>query len=230
MTWKVSDVMTKGVVTVGPELQFKDCVDLLRVHEVSALPVVDADYRVLGIVSEADLLLKEERRDSKDHLRSRQKRKAAARTAGDVMSTPVWSVGPSASLAEAARLMHTKAVKRLAVVDSEGRLGGIVSRVDLLKAFLRSDESIRREVAEDLLKKMLWIDHRRVAVEVQGGVVRLAGELETKSLVELVGRLAEVVEGVVGVDNRLAYRLDDSHVSTELPPLALQLSAQERQD
>jgi CBS-domain-containing membrane protein len=228
MAWKVGDVMTREVVTVGPELDFKGCVDLLRVHAVSALPVVDGDFRLLGIISEADLLLKEERRDSRDHLRSRQKRKAIARTAGDVMSKPVWSVGQSASLAEAARLMHNRAVKRLPVVDAGGRLVGIVSRVDLLKPFLRSDESIRREIAEDLLKKTLWIDQETVDVSVQDGVVRLAGELETKSLVELVFRLAEAIEGVVGVDNRLGHRLDDTHMSPDLPPLALQLSARER--
>jgi CBS-domain-containing membrane protein len=230
MAWKVSDVMTKKVVTVSPDTDFKVCVDLLRVNSVSALPVVDGAYRPLGMLSEFDLLLKEERRDSRAHLRAGQNNKARARTAGDVMSAPAWSVGAGASLAEAARLMHQKAVKRLAVIDAVGTLVGIVSRADLLKPFLRSDESIRREVAEDLLRKMLWIDNRTVEVDVQEGVVQLAGELETKSLVELVGRLADAVEGVVGVDNRLRYRLDDSHIALELPPLALQLSAQERQN
>ncbi len=228
MAWTVSDVMTKEVVTVGADTDFKTCVDLLRVHGVSAVPVVDGDY-VLGIVSEFDLLLKEESRDSVAHLARRQGRQAKARTAAEVMSSPALCVGVGASLAEVARLMHKRAVRRLPVVDAAGRLVGIVSRPDLLKVFLRSDESIRREVVEDLIEKTLWIDHRAVEVEVRAGVVVLTGELETKSLTELVARRVAAVEGVVGVDGRLGFRLDDTHLKPELPPQALQLSASERQ-
>jgi CBS domain-containing protein len=183
MAWTVGDVMTKEVVTVGPETDFKTCVDLLRTRGVSALPVVDGDY-VLGIVSEHDLLLKEEGRGSGAQLRRRELSQARGRTAGDVMHSPALCVGLGASLAEAARLMHKRAIKRLLVLEATGRLVGIVSRSE---------------------------------------------ELETKSLADLVSRLVGSVEGVVGVDSRLAFRLDDSHVKPELPPNALRLSASERQ-
>src|SRR5450759_1866936 len=125
MSWTVGDVMTKDVVTVGPDTDFKACVDLLRVKGVSALPVVDGDY-VLGIVSEHDLLLKEENRDPEVHLRRHELNQATGRTAGDVMHSPALCVGLEASLAEAARLMHKRGVKRLTVLDARGRVDGIV--------------------------------------------------------------------------------------------------------
>jgi CBS domain-containing protein len=228
MPWAVEDVMTKKVVTVGPDTDFKTCVNLLRTHRISAMPVVDGDF-VLGIVSEFDLLLKEEGRDPSAHLKWRQRGQAEARTAGDVMAHPALCIGAGASITDAARLMHKRTVKRLPVVDAQGRLVGIVSRHDLLRSFLLSDESIRREVAEDLLARALWIDQHAVAVEVRDGVVALTGELETKSLADLVTRLVGSIDGVVGVDNGLAFRLDDTHLKAELPPSALQLAASERQ-
>jgi len=228
MAWTVGDVMTKEVVTVGPETDFKTCVDLLRTRGVSALPVVEGDY-VLGIVSEHDLLLKEENRGVGNHLRRRELNQARGRTAGDVMHSPALCVGLGASVAEAARLMHKRAVKRLPVVDARGRLVGIVSRSDLLKIYLRSDESIRREICVEVLEKEMWIDNSGMEVEVKDGIVALSGELETKSLADLVTRLVGSVEGVVGVDSRLAFRLDDTHIKAELPPNALQMSASERQ-
>jgi CBS domain-containing protein len=228
MPWTVGDVMTTEVVTVDVNTDFKTCVDMLRANRISAMPVVDVDF-VLGIVSEFDLLLKEEGRDPFAHLKRRQSSQANARTAGDMMTHPALCIGSGASIADAARLMHKRAVKRLPVVDAHGRLVGIVSRHDLLKSFLRSDESIRREVADDLLARALWIDPGAVTVSVQDGVVAVAGELETKSLADLVTRLAGSVDGVVGVDSRLGFRLDDTHIKASLPPMALQLSATERQ-
>jgi len=226
--WTVGDVMTTEVVTVGVNTDFKACVDLLRANRISAMPVVDGDF-ILGIVSEFDLLLKEEGRDTFAHLKRRQSSQANARTAGDVMTHPALCIGSGASITDAVRLMHKRAIKRLPVVDAHGRLVGIVSRHDLLKSFLRSDESIRLEVSEDLLARALWIDQGAVTVSVQDGVVALAGELETKSLADLVTRLAGSVDGVVGVDSRLGFRLDDTHIKASLPPMALQLSATERQ-
>jgi CBS-domain-containing membrane protein len=228
MPWALEDVMTREVVTVGLNTDFKTCVDLLRTHRISAMPVVDGDF-VLGIVSEFDLLLKEEGRDPFAHLKRRQRGQAEARTAGDVMTRPALCIGSGASITDAARLMHKRAVKRLPVVDAQGRLVGIVSRHDLLKSFMRSDVSIRREVVEDLPSKALWIDRRAVVVDVHDGVVTLTGELETKSLAGLVTRLVASVDGVVGVDSRLDFRLDDSHIKAEVPPMALKFSASERQ-
>ena len=228
MPWTVGDVMTKEVVTVCVSTDFKTCVDLLRAHRISAMPVVQGDF-VLGIVSEFDLLLKEEGRDAFAHLKRRQSNQANARTAGDVMTHPALCIGPGASITDAARLMHKRAVKHLPVVDAQGRLVGIVSRHDLLKSFLRSDESIRREVAEELLAKALWIDKDAVAVDVRDGVVALTGELDSKSLADLVTRVVGWVDGVVGVDSKLAFRLEDINIRPELPPNAFQLSASKRQ-
>jgi CBS-domain-containing membrane protein len=230
MSWTVTDVMTKDVVAVGPGAGFKECVRLLRVHRISALPVISKDCKLLGIVSEADLLAKEEQRGSEPggFNLGGNGRRASAWTAEDLMTSPAIAVGPAASVPEAARLMHRRRIKRLPVIDAEGRLVGIVSRSDLLKTFMRSDESIRREVADQLLRKTLFIDPNEISVEVNDGLVRLSGELETKSLADLVVRLVERAEGTVGVDSNLTYRFDDSSLHVGLPSNALQLSAQER--
>lgn len=232
MSWKVASVMTSDVVTVGPGTPYKEVVERLRERRVSAVPVVDADRRVIGIVSEADLLVKEERPGGRPggplvdpH---GEAAKAEARNAAALMTAPAVTVGPEATLTEAARLMHRKHVKRLPVVDADGRLVGIVSRADLLQVFLRSDESIAREVREDLLRHALVIDPATVTVAVDDGVVHLEGQLETQSLALILTHLVKAVEGVVAVEDRLRWRVDDSTVEVPNHPLALRYSADER--
>lgn len=229
MSWNVASVMTAEVVTVRPGAPYKEVADLLRERRVSAVPVIDADGRVIGIVSEADLLLKEERPQSRPggplidpH---GDAAKAMARNAAALMSSPVVTVQPRASLTEAARLLHRRHLKRLPVVDDEGRLVGIVSRADLLQPFLRSDQSIAREVRDDVVVETLMIDPDQVGVAVVDGVVRLEGELETRSLARILVRLVRAVEGVVSVDDRLAWRLDDSHTRPEPPNTAAESGA-----
>ena len=150
MSWNVASVMTTDVVTIAPGSVYKEVVERLRERRVSAAPVVDAERHVIGVVSEADLLLKEERPDGAPggpllHPHG-DAAKAEARNAAALMTAPAVTVTPQTTLTEAARLMHRRHVKRLPVVDDEGRLVGIVSRADLLHLFLRSDESIAREV------------------------------------------------------------------------------------
>jgi CBS-domain-containing membrane protein len=237
MSWNVASVMTRDVVAVAPDAPYKEVVERLHERGVSAVPVVDADRRVLGIVSEADLLLKEERvlqwpgeRLLDPH---GDAARAAARSAAGLMTSPAVTVESRASLTQAARLMHRHHVKRLPVVDSTGRLVGIVSRGDLLLAFLRSDESIAGEVREHVLTDTLSIDPDDLGVRVEDGVVRLEGRLETRSLARILVRLVAAVEGVVGVvgvDHRLSWRLDDVGLRPEAPPLTEQLSAAERRD
>ncbi len=219
----VADVMTREVVVAEPTTPFKEIVRRLREARVSALPVLDDDGRLVGIVSEADLILKEDPElDEGAHLfESRHRRldrqKAAGLLAREVMSTPVVTIGPDASLPEAARLMHRKQVKRLPVVDEEGRLVGIVSRSDLLTVFLRDDAEIAREVREDVIRRTLWIDPSTVSVHVRDGVVRLEGQLERRSLIPVLERLVAVVEGVVTVEQRLTYEVDDTVSAPEIP-------------
>jgi CBS domain-containing protein len=212
----VKDLMTTPVVTVGPETPFKEIVARLAEHRISAVPVVDDSRRVLGVVSEADLLLKEEFPEPEQDLplwwtrRSRLDRaKAAASVARDLMTVAVVAVSPDATVAEAARRMHTAKVKRLPVVDRTGRLLGIVSRSDLLKVFDRSDQDIRHEIIEDVIVGEFMMAPSRFFLHVTDGVVVLQGRVERRSLLPYVVRAVQGVEGVVRVENRLTYDLDD---------------------
>jgi CBS domain-containing protein len=233
MGWTVSLVMTRDVVTVAPDDTYKEVAGRLHEHRVSAVPVVDSERRVLGIVSEADLLLKEERPVSRPggHLLDPHgdAARAKARNASALMVAPAVTIGAGASLTEAARLMHRRHIKRLPVVDAPGRLVGIVSRADLLLALVRSDASIEHEVSQDVLSGTLAIDPAEVHIAVDDGVVHLEGELETRSLARIAVRLVTAVEGVVAVDDRLRWRLDDAGTSPGMNPLALQYAASERE-
>ncbi|MFF4161250.1 CBS domain-containing protein [Streptomyces sp. NPDC001678] len=204
----VSDVMTRTVVAVSRTAPYKEIARTLSRWKVSAMPVLAGEGRVIGVVSEADLLPKEEYkgREPADLARPEQLgdlAKATAGTAEDLMSTPAITVHADATLAEAARAMALKHVKRLPVVDSEGKLVGIVSRSDLLKVYLRSDEDIAREVRDEVVARLF--PHRRPTVEVQvdEGVVTLSGRLPDATMSPLVARMVRAVEGVVNVDLRL---------------------------
>jgi CBS domain-containing protein len=204
MSWRVKEVMTSEVICLAPDTPFKECVDMIRVHRIGALPVVDESGRLLGIVSESDLLRKEERSTGRDERRS------TARTASDAMTRTVITSTQESSLAEAARLMHRAAIRHLPITDAEGRLVGIVSRADLLKVFLRSDESIRREIAEVLLPRAFGIPCGGLEVEVRDGVVHIGGEVESSGTAQLIVAFIDRIEGVVGVESVVGYRQDDS--------------------
>jgi len=212
----VADVMTREVVTVDALAPFKEVVRLMQEHEVSALPVVDADGVVLGIVSEGDLILKEDPgleggvRLFEGRHRATDRAKAAGKLAHELMTVPVISVTPEAPLGEAARRMHRKEVKRLPVVDADGRLVGIVSRADLLRVFLREDAEVAREIREDVIRRTLWIDPATIQIVVRDGVVTMKGQVERRSLLPVVERLVASVEGVVAVNDRLSYASDDT--------------------
>jgi CBS-domain-containing membrane protein len=212
----VADLMTEKVVSIAGATPFKEIVALIREHRVSALPVVDESGRVVGIVSEADLLLKEEqgelgeRRLLESSRRHAERRKAAALTAAHLMTAPAVTIKPTATVAAAATLMHGQKVKRLPVVDEEGRLVGIVSRSDLLKVFLRRDEEIEREVLHDLALLVLWLEPSKLNVKSRGGVVTLAGEVPRLTDARFLAKLALELDGVVGVVDELTYRIDDT--------------------
>ncbi len=222
MQAKVQDVMSFPVHVVTADTYFKDVAAQLQRHRVSALPVVDADRRLIGIVSEADLMLKEEEdlTEKTTFFESRgrrhQRSKALGLTARQVMTSPVVTVGPDTSIAQAARLMRERRVKRLPVVDQDGFILGIVSRGDLLKLFLRDDDAIRRDIAE--LISRTWPGSSGVEITVRAGMVVLTGAVERKSDVELLSHLAKRTDGVVDVQNLLTFRIDDQAPKTDLPP------------
>ncbi|QLH25292.1 CBS domain-containing protein [Streptomyces sp. Rer75] len=201
----VSDVMTRTVVAVGRDAPFKEIVQTLGQWRVSAMPVLEGEGRVVGVVSEADLLPKEELRDSDPDRFEQMRRlpdlaKARAVTAEELMSTPAVTVHTDATLAEAARVMAVRRVKRLPVVDAEGMLRGIVSRGDLLKVFLRADEDIEEEVRRTVVSCLFPGLGHDVHVRVNEGVVTLSGELHDTALIPVAARLARAVEGVVDVE------------------------------
>ncbi|MET7935591.1 CBS domain-containing protein [Streptomyces sp. NPDC005322] len=204
----VSDVMTHTVVAVGGEAPFKEIVRTLEQWRVSALPVLAGEGRVIGVVSEADLLPKEEFRDS-DPARVAQLRelpdaaKAGAVTAEELMTSPAITVHAGATLAEAARIMTHRRVKRLPVVDEEGRLEGIVSRADLLKVFLRPDEEIEEQVREEVVAHLFPAPGQTVRVSVSEGVVTLSGQVRDAVLIPAAARLIRAIEGVVDFENQL---------------------------
>ncbi|MEU8849500.1 CBS domain-containing protein [Streptomyces sp. NPDC048564] len=203
--YTVSDVMTHTVVAVGSEAPFKEIVELLDQWKVSALPVLAGEGRVVGVVSEADLLPKEELRNGNEIGSDiGEQLKAGALTAGELMSTPAVTVHADASLAEAARIMARRHVKRLPVVDGVGMLQGVVSRSDLLKVFLRSDAEIADEIRGSVLG-LLPIT-TALDVSVAEGVVTLSGAMPERGLVPVVTRAVRAVEGVVDVQLDLTHR------------------------
>jgi CBS-domain-containing membrane protein len=212
----VRDVMTTEVVTVEPSTPFKEIAARLAQHRISAVPVVDAGRRVLGIITEADLLLKQEHPDPKADIsliwtrrRRRERAKAAAAVAGKLMTAPAATVAPTATVTEAARRMHTAGVKRLPVVDETGRLVGIVSRADLLKVFTRPDEAIRSQIISEVIVGDLMMDPSRFFIEVDDGVVLLQAKAERSSLIPYLVRAVHHVEGVVRVEDQLSFDVDD---------------------
>ncbi|MFI8438270.1 CBS domain-containing protein [Streptomyces sp. NPDC079020] len=200
----VADVMTKKVVAVRPGADFKEIIETMDRWKVTAVPVVEGEGRVVGVVSEADLLLKEEFHEHRLGLVEQMRRlnatvKAGSSRAADLMTSPAVTVAPDASLPQAARLMAAHRVKRLPVVDAGGRVQGIVSRSDLLKVFLRRDEDLAAEVRREVVEHLFPPSHGQVVINVEAGVVTLSGEIHDSALVPLAARLTLAVEGVVDV-------------------------------
>jgi CBS domain-containing protein len=125
------------------------------------------------------------------------------------MTAPALTIAPYAAVTEAARIMAERRVNRLPVVKDE-KLVGIVTRTDLVRAFVRSDEQIAAEVREDVVGRTLWLAPDRIGVSVDSGVVGLSGGLERKSDAELLERLAARVPGVVAVESTVVWDVDDT--------------------
>jgi CBS domain-containing protein len=209
----VRDVMTTDVVTVDRITPYKEIALLLAKHKISAVPVLTMGRHVAGVVSEADLLAAEDqvarkaRTGKADHLPwpRHQARQHPPLTAEQLMTSPAITIHPDAPIPRAASLMHARHVKRLPVVDPDGKLLGIVSRRDLLTVFLRSDTQIAAEVRE-LLAEILFADPTSVSVRVNEGVVVLTGQLdvaEQHDLIAVAVRLIWDIDGVVDVVQKL---------------------------
>ena len=209
----VAQVMTRNVITVGPETPLRDVARLMTDHGISGVPVVEQG-RVLGILSEADIVAKE-RGPVVSHGRlatwlARSPKRAdlerfEARTAADAMTSPAITIDSWHTTADAAALMLDRRVHRLPVLK-EGRLVGIVSRADLVGAFARSDEEIAIDIREDVLLHSFWITPGDVEVTVRNGEVSLRGTVDSDLLARLVPETVQLVPGVVRVKPKLTVQ------------------------
>lgn len=188
----VRDIMTTDVVAVAPHTSYRALAALLHRHRVSGFPVVDGDGIVVGVVSETDLL---------DPHRGHTEETTAA----SLMTCPAVTVSPDVRIAHAARLMYAGTLRRLPVVDRAGRLVGIITRSDLLGAFARPDEQIRREITQDVIADGFFTDPDRLTVTVENGIVTLSGEPGSTALGRNIAASARQVEGVVAVRDRFIY-------------------------
>jgi CBS domain-containing protein len=205
---QVRDIMTTSVVTVDRITPYKEIARLLVEHKISGVPVLSMGRKVTGVVSEGDLLAA---RDTNPATRSGWRHWTfgrevhRGRTADLLMTSPAVTIHPDATVAAAARMMSSHRIRRLPVVDTDGKLAGIVSRRDLLSVFLRPDADIAADVGERLTE-VLPGDPTGIEVTVRNGVVTLTGQPELASdedLIPATVRLAWDVDGVVDVVNKV---------------------------
>jgi CBS domain-containing protein len=213
----VQELMTTPALSIGPEASLKDVATIFVERGISGLPVCDAENRVIGVISEGDILYKEHdpRTGRKGGAlawladgRSTPLVKSRAQLVREAMTSPPITISAWSSVSEAARLMTERGVNRLPVLK-DGELVGIVTRTDLVRAFTRSDEEIVHEVQDELLRRTMWLEPGTVAVDVVRGEVKLRGLLEKRSDVVLLQRLVARVPGVVSVVNDVRWNVDD---------------------
>ena len=213
MERSVKDIMTTRVVSVTKDASFRTMAAALRKYRVSAFPVLDDGGKVIGVVSEADMLAKEALESEPQGmpgmiaglLRRKEHEKARGTTAGDLMTSPPVTVTPDDTLERAARLMYTRKVKRLPVLDESGHLVGIIGRSDLLAVFDRPDGETRQEILDQVLRSDLRTDPAAFTIVVKDGIVTLEGEAETSEFGHDIVQRVRHVPGVVAVRDRLSY-------------------------
>ena len=219
----VRDVMTREVTTLAPGTPLREVAQVLTERRISGAPVVDSTDILIGVISEGDLLAREQgRAGHRDRGRMfdlfgptdrTDRRRLAAETAVQAMSAPPVTIQASSSLREAAAIMVDRAINRLPVMDG-GRLVGIVTRSDLVRGYLRSDDDTRGVIRNEILRDTMWIDPNDLRVEVRDGHVRLSGTVDRRSTATIIEKLSGLVDGVDRVESFLTWELDD----TRLPP------------
>lgn len=217
----VRDMMTTNVVTASPSTTFKTIVSLLGIHRINSVPVVDEANKVVGIVSESDLLAKVVAGDrSGQRLPGTRsdgraiRARTGAETAADLMTAEPITVRADRSLSEAARLAAAHHVRRLPVVGEDGTLVGIITRSDMLAVFLRDDDAVRRRLVEHVLPREFNLDPVGFEVSVDDGIVTLRGEVPRRLLIRPLIDTVRHTAGVIAVHDQLTYAVDDS----VLPP------------
>lgn len=216
---KVLDRMTRAVISVAPETPLRDVARVLSEHHISGVPVVDDAGTCIGVVSEADLLVKllsrpQSRRSPLEWIFGerhdpQEMRRHAATTARQAMSTPAITIESDRPFREVAALMVDRGVNRLPVVEG-GQLVGIVTRADMVQAYLRLDEEILDSIRGYVLRRTMWLDPSDFDIEVREGVVRIAGTVDRQSTARIIERLIGLVDGVTEVQSALAWELDDT--------------------
>jgi len=210
MSSTVKDVMTTHVIAVRPRAGYKEMAVMLRDQRISAFPVIDDDNKVIGVVSETDLLAKEAlegtvpatlRSLTRQHVRSQ----VNGVTAAELMTKPAVTIGPDKPVTDAARLMFNMRVKRLPVTNDDGKLIGIVTRSDVLSVYSRPDAQIQQAIAQDLILGTFLCDPAKFTVTVKDGVVTIEGTPENATVGRDIVNDARHVEGVVAVRDRLSY-------------------------
>jgi CBS-domain-containing membrane protein len=220
---KLNDLMTRDVITIGPDAPLKEAARRMIEAGVSGLPVTDETGSLVGVVTEADFVKEEANRRAKRRARllrwlDREEPDHQHRTVGDVMTRDVITLGPEADHAEAARLMKKSNIKRVPVVLKTGEMVGVVSRSDILRAFARADAAIIDEIETRVMGEILWIDRKAVRITCEDGNVTLAGELDTKTDATLLEELTKRLDGVVSVDNLLTWKVDNTKLQMVPPP------------
>jgi CBS domain-containing protein len=224
---RVGDVMTASVVTVDRITPYKEIARLLAEHRISGMPVLKMGREVVGVVTEADLLAAQASTARRLHAAASgrswwpHRQQHPALTAGELMTTPAITIGPHATVPAAARLMNTHHIRRLPVVDDQGRLIGVVSRRDLLSVFLRPDDDIAADT-RNVLDEILQAEPGEAEVSVRNGIVTLTGTLDPKAgphgdLIPLAIRLMWGVDGVVDINDRLGEPQAGAPANVTLP-------------
>jgi CBS domain-containing protein len=208
---RVSDVMTKDVLSIGPADRLRRAATVMRESRVGGLPVVDGD-KVVGMITESDFLNiaadtpDGERHGFLDALFGGHRAANPSTLVGEAMTKDPITVTDSMTIREAARTMKRHKIKRVPVIGDD-RLVGILSRADVMKVFAREDDAIAADVA-DILHRYRF-DHQVEATTSDGRIV-IAGEVEHRSGAKLIEEVLFRILGVIEVDNQITWIYDDS--------------------